>query len=160
VGCIEIIDMSSLPQDIDFETVREGWNKYKLEDGVILRNKPFLKMLTLVSQTGTEKGYHFEIAVNTEIDVPPKIQESKPKTQNPVEIKRPEDIEKELKFDVLSNKPQIYETKENTFIFLKEIVKNVYLTKKIDVLGRPVYTLDSIQSLSVYEMKQDKDINI
>jgi hypothetical protein len=36
---------------------------------------------------------------------------------------------------------------------LRENAQKVYLTKKIDALGRPVYTLDSVQSLFVYEMK-------
>jgi hypothetical protein len=60
-------------RSIDFEPVREVWNKYKLENNVILRNRISLSRIASIPKKENQVGYHYELEVSTEMDTPVKV---------------------------------------------------------------------------------------
>lgn len=143
--------MSENIKEIDFESIREIWNKYKLKDGVTLKNKPYLQRVMLDTVTNQ---YNFELGISTEIDIPPKHQPDNNKIVLPSAINFNTDIEKEVEFNTIFNKPQIYEASGNLFIFVGEQMSKIYLTRKEDAYGRPMYYVDAVQTISLFHVKE------
>lgn len=139
-------------QVVDFEPIREVWSKYKLENDVILRNKFSLKTLLSIPTSDGQIAYNFELFLSTEVNIPPKEGIDLLVPHGPVQI-NPEDIDRELKFEIISNKPQIYETQKDTYIFVTEKLHKVYSTKKIDNLGRPAYQVEATGNVSFMHLK-------
>ena len=144
----------TFPMPIDFEPIREVWNKYRLEDDIIIKNKISLGRIIAVSKT-TDTQFNYDMKLNTvtELDFPPGKYNWKEGSPKYVEIKVPDDLEKEVKFSILSNKVQVYETVNSSilsFIFIAADMKKIWLTKKTDNLNRPVYHVEVFANISIF----------
>ena len=132
----------TFPQNVEFVPVREAWNKYRCEDGVTLKGKITLRRITIIKKDEEgKKPYNFEFNSLTETDTPPKIFPSEGvslRVSEQVEVKVPDDLVKEVKFEHIEDVSQIYETKKMLLV-ITEKMGRIWLTKKIDSYGRPVY---------------------
>jgi len=141
--CGTINDLRDLPiVELDFDVVSEPWNRYKLEEGPIIKSKVVLKNITLERNSEGELGYKLDYQnINTIIEVPMVIQGP------PSERKfKHEEIEQnatynELKYSTLSETWNEYIVENGLKIRIKNIVSRVKKTDKFDTKGYPLYVI-------------------
>ena len=124
-------------EEIDFVIVSEPWNKYKLEDGTLLRLKnPVIK--TNKSSKLDDLGYPiYGIVGSTLISaMVPKELRGKPSEDEHVESA---DITNELKFEVACEEWCEYKLSDGFTLRSKTIVTKVFRTKKFNKYGEPIY---------------------
>ncbi len=133
---------------VDFEPIREIWNKYRLENGTIIRHKFSLAQVFKNSTFKENVFYDVKLANTSDVDIVPTRQESA--VTEPVIVTQ-EDLLYELPFTPVFNKPQVYELEDKIWIFIAEQVSKIHATKKIDKAGRPVYNLQVDAKISIYK---------
>jgi len=124
-------------EEIDFEIVKEPWNKYKLEDGTILRLKnPVIKAFRLnkPDQFGLPT-YRFGGQTLISALVPRELMG----TPANVEKIEPSDISTELKFEVVGEDWCEYKLVDGAVLKTKTVVTKIFKTKKFNNFGEPVY---------------------
>jgi hypothetical protein len=90
--------------------------------------------------------------MNNLVEVPDlSIEKTVPSIIQPPIIIKPEDLVEEMKFEVMVDKPQIYELDNNIFLFIYAKMNKIWLTNKKDVYGKPVYHVEANVSLNIYK---------
>jgi hypothetical protein len=84
-----------------------------------------------------------------------KVVMESPSVIKPIQISI-QHIEKEMKFTIISNRDQIYEAENNTYLFVTETMHKIYSTKKIDHFGRPVYAIEVTGDVSIFNTKKSR----
>jgi hypothetical protein len=100
----------------------------------------------------TQFHYDIRLSTTTEVDLPPGQYDVKATSPN-IEIKIPDDLEREERFTTISSKAQIYEITHGnilSFVFIMEKMNKIWLTKKADTLNRPVYHVEVIGNVAIF----------
>ena len=126
-------------EELDFDVLSESWNKYRLEDGSILKIKnPAVKVFktTKVDSLGNSV---YKTAGTTLIScLVPK--ELKGTPSPPSEITQA-DIIADLKFVTISEEWCEYKVSDGVLLRAKTVLTKVSKTKKFNLYGEPLYSL-------------------
>lgn len=135
--------MSSNPRSIDFDVVKEPWNKYELNDGTIIKTRIVLKKL--VKEMLDKKQGKFGIdaqpvtvvLTSSEQNGPPD-----PKPHPPEELRQ--SIEKDdLRYTTLAEEWNEYIVDDGSRVRIKSTVMQISKTTKFDRNGDPIYLVDT-----------------
>jgi len=133
----------STEREIDFEVLREPWNKYELEDGAYIKSR---YILTKFKQSGPDKQGRIKIGIDgqtiTVVYNAPQSLKGTPFTgrYSPQEIK--EAIEKEVSYKVISEEWNEYITENGSKIRIKDDVIRISRTRLKDKNGDPIYFVE------------------
>lgn len=142
---------SDSSRNLEFEVVREVWNKYELENKTIIKSRFYISQVIEIVRNGV---ISYEFKIQNQTSVQPAITDNKPDpslSQSSVTIDVNKDLDKEMSFKSLFNKSQIYELENGTFLFLYEKVNKLWSTKKRDSQGITVYYLDFENKINVFK---------
>jgi len=136
--------------DVDFEVIREPWNKYQLTDGAIVKVKLVLTVVRrkeLVRADGTvEKtlGYSFESQSPTVVHSVPENLKGPPSTESydPKQLESAV-VQDDISYSTLFEDWNEYIDETGSKIRLKTTVSRVARTSKFDRYGNPVYLVQS-----------------
>ncbi len=147
--------MSNKKRNLNYEPIREIWNKYALKnDTTIVRHKFSLDQIILDESTGSPT-YDFKLSSHSVIDIENintiNTNPTNPIQNQPIVIDKEKDLEKEIEFTPTVNKPQIYEVEGNTWVFINEIMNKIWSTNKFDRENKPVYYLEVSATINIYK---------
>ena len=125
-------------EELDFEIISEPWNKYKLEDGSLLRLRncavKVYKSVKGVDQFGFPI-YGFAGASLLSATVPKGLMGTPSSDENITSA----DIADELKFTTIREDWYEYKLTDGTILRTKTVVTKIFKTKKFNKLGEPIY---------------------
>lgn len=143
---------------VDFNTIREDYNVYQIENGHILKLK---KVLSNIYQKKDPNGKGIA-DIDTQdfsyVATPIDIDTSELETADPKDVTAKDNV-KELKFTVLKDGLNIYETK-NTIIIISNDVSNIFITNKKDKKGIPIYRYTAHGAVNLLEKKMLKGVGV
>jgi len=129
----------SLPNYLDFEVVKEPWNRYELADGSRLKTKLVLTKVTKDEQDIRVNAYSFDFqniaVVLTGERGPPS---SKSYSQDEIRAA----TVKEIQHQTISEEPNEYSVNDGGRIRIKSSVYHVTKTSLFDKSGKPIYWID------------------
>lgn len=133
----------SLEHEIDFEVLREPWNKYELEDGAYIKSR---YILTKFKEAGPDQQGKTKISIDGQTiavvyNAPTELRGS-PSTErySPEQIK--EAIEIEVSYKVISEEWNEYIAENGAKIRIKDDVIRISRTTLKDKNGDPVYFVE------------------
>ncbi|MBA3749576.1 MAG: hypothetical protein H0X03_01515 [Nitrosopumilus sp.] len=138
-------------KNVEFETVREIWNKYELENGTIIKSRFYISQVIEIIRDG---NISYEFKMENQTSLQHSISNTitnPPLSKTPVSIDPTKDLDKEMNFQTLFNKSQIYELENQTFLFIYEKVNHMWSTKKLDSQGNVVYYLDFENKINIFK---------
>lgn len=123
--------------ELDFEIIKETWNKYKLEDGSIVRLKNPLIKVYKTDKSDVLGIPVYRIGGMTLLSslVPEELKGKPSEDQNVV----PADIILELKFSIISEEWCEYKLSDGVIFRSKTVVNKIVKTKKYNNYGEPIY---------------------
>lgn len=142
---------------VDFDVIREDWNRYKLEDGAIIKTKFVLinvmmekTMKELISEAKTKKKKKSEKLMGVAIqsknvvgaEVPKKLRGSPSSPYTPQELQA-SIIHKDVDFEVIKERRSEYKLKNGMTIKVKSSPFTISKTNKFDSQGLPLYIVNS-----------------
>ena len=129
----------ALANHLDFEVVKEPWNRYELADGSILKTKLVLTKVTKDEQDTRVNAYSFDFqniaVVLTGERGPPS---SKSYSQDEIRAA----TVKEIQYQTLSEESNEYSVNDGGRIRIKSSVYRVTKTSLFDKSGKPIYWID------------------
>lgn len=135
---------------VGFNTIREDYNVYEIENGHILKVK---KILTNIYQNKGQDGAVPTADMETQdlavVATPVEIDTSGYELADPVEVTDKDHVG-ELKFTIVKEGLNIYETK-NSLIIISDELANLYSTKKKDKKGVPIYRYTLRGAINILE---------
>ena len=139
---------------LNFEVLREPWNRYRLIDGTILAVKHVLA--EVIKRAMPEGKFSLGIGVQQIIGfshIPNRLLGT-PSTEkySPEEI-RSSIVEDDMRYDTLSEEWNEYVAEDGTRIRLKVTLTRVSRTNKFDKDGKPIY---QVETTSMAEIKPPK----
>jgi len=141
--------------EIEFEVLREPWNKYSIEDGSYIKSRFIItKFKKREPTTADEKlGYGFEgqnIAVS--YNVPTELKGT-PSTKQYSHQELSEKAE-DMRYSIVSEEWNEYVLEDGTVVRIKSSVIEVLRSDKFDRNGDPVYYVNTSQLLGVKPRKK------
>lgn len=138
---------------LDFEIVKENWNKYHLSDGSNLKTRIILKSAWL-NEKDSKKNYGFDIQIHTVIMCDPSLQGAKNQTKF-----TNEQLQKNIEIDACRYDTVAYEVNEyvlddTTRILVHPNLTKISRTKLHDINGDRIYHVDIHASVSITIPKQ------
>lgn len=143
--------------ELDFEILREPWNKYSLKDGTNLKSRFILLKIKkrLAPATVTEKkteygfeGQNLTVAYN----VPSELKGPSSNAQySPQQLS--ESKKDDISYDTLGEEWNEYVLEDGTTLRIKNTVVSVSRTDKADKNGDPVYFVTNSQILGIKPRK-------
>jgi len=157
------ISSEKFPSDFvfaDFEVVREGWNKYKLEDRSILKTKFVLISVIMeknykeiMERAKTEKGLKVGLGFQAHdvvgVEAPVELRGEPDSGKYRVEELRSSIIKEDMDFEVVSETWSIYKLENGIAIKVRSAPVSVSRTSKFDERGSPIYLVDSTADMKV-----------
>ena len=143
--------------ELDFEILREPWNKYSLKDGAYLKSRFILLKIKrrLVPATVTEKkteygfeGQNLNVIYNVPAELKGPLSNQQYSVQQLSEAKKDE-----IAYDTLSEEWNEYVLEDGTTMRIKSTVSAVSRTDKVDKNGDPIYFVTNSQILGVKPRK-------
>jgi hypothetical protein len=130
----------SFKPKLDFDVVREPWNKYELADGAILKTKVVVtRIIKKTSENNPEYGFDlkdFKIILTDEIGEPsPNKQYNQQEIQNAI-------IKDDIHYTTISEEWNEYVADDGSRLRLKTTVTRVAKTSLFDNKGIPVYLVE------------------
>lgn len=147
--------MSASHKTIDFEVLKEPWNKYEISDGSVLKTKFILKKIQVKELS--EKKANFNIdSQNLTVIYPATELKGEPdnKAYSPVELKKA--VKKEdLRYNISQEEWNEYLLDDATRIRVKTTVIRISRTSKFDKVGDPIYLVDTS---AIVDIKRPKPL--
>jgi len=136
---------------LEFETVREDWNEYMIEDGTLLRIK---FVMIKILRRKIPGGYDFRFNSNTVIGIhSPEIREPANGRYTPEELSK-SIVKTDMNYKSLKEIWNRYIIKkDNSEIMVKIVITNIIKTNKYDEYGDPIY---QIQTQPIFKMNPPK----
>lgn len=135
--------MSEKVTELDFDVVREPWNKYELFDGSILWTKHILLKIFKRESAEGRVGYELEGQHISSIHhVPDHLKGPRSETRYSEEELRSSIIEEDVKYNTLAEEWCEYVAEDGTRIRIKSTVTKVSRTNKTDRRGDPIYLIE------------------
>lgn len=141
--------------EIEFETLREPWNKYSVEDGSYIKTRFIITKFKKREPTSTDEKlqYGFEgknivVAYNV-----PEELKGKPTTVQypPQELSK---NAKDMKYSVVFEEWNEYVLEDGTAVRIKSNVTEILRTNKFDRNGDPIYIVNTSQILGLKPRKR------
>jgi hypothetical protein len=136
-----VSEINDLEETVDFETIKEHFDKYKLNDGSILKTKFVLVKVKREqpSPTGAQQLTYSSqnvlgiIAKKTLLRTPSEF------SPNPPNI-----VEDDIRFEHIGNEQwNEYKLSDNRTLYIKLAVVKVSRTDRYDSLGCPIYLVNA-----------------
>lgn len=141
--------------EIEFEVLREPWNKYSVDDGSYVKSRYIiLKFKKREPTTADEKlGYGFQgqnIAVS--YNVPTELKKTpSTKQYSPEELKQEAE---DMRYSIVSEEWNEYVLEDGTVVRIKSSVIEILRTNKFDRNGDPIYYVNTSQLLGIKPRKR------
>lgn len=141
--------------EIDFEILREPWNKYQVDDGSYVKARFVIVKFKKKEPTTTDEklGYGFEgrnlvVAYNV-----PEGLKGTPSTASysPQELS---DGAQEMKFSILREEWNEYVLEDGTTVRIRSTVVNIVRSNRFDRNGDPIYVVNTAQLLGLKPRKK------
>jgi len=165
-----VIERVEVPRDfifVDFKVKREQWNKYKLEDGSILKTK-FVLINVLMEKDFEEKiktarakkekvklGFGIQSKNVVGVEVPPKLRGEPSTERYSSDELRASVVEEDVEvIEVITQRWNVYDLANGVFeMKVRNSPINVSRTNKFDVYGIPIYLVDSTADIKIRAIK-------
>jgi len=134
---------TDIGKSIDFDVVRESWQKYELNDNTIIKTKFILTRLHRTMKVDGSPNYTFD---SQSITVTLTPSESKgPKDPNPHSPKEYEEhvVQDDVKYNTVSEEWYEYIVDDGTRVRIKTTVTRIRKTDLFDKDGEPVFLVDN-----------------
>lgn len=137
-----MVGMPLEPEYIEFDTIRERWSKYKLEDGTIIKIK--FVPIKFAREKIDDAGNPVYLANYTNVvgSVPPSNLLGSPSSKK---YGRQEIIdaivEEDMRFETLEEDWNEYQLKDGSKLSVKAVVTKVDKTNLFDEKGEPLYNV-------------------
>jgi hypothetical protein len=140
---------------IEFEIIKEPWNKYQIQDNSVLKTRTILKKVNRVTD-GDKIGFNIDAQTLTVINADPSLKgEPNPKPVTKEEIQK--SIEKsDMRYSTLAQEFNEYELDDGTKIKIYTNVTSISKSSLKDRSGDPIY---SVQSSNQVEIKPASHYN-
>ncbi len=143
---------------IDFEIIKEPWNKYQLADNSILKTRAVLKKVERVTD-GDKISFNMDAQTLTVIYAESELMG----TPNPRPISKKEmmqSIDKpDMRYDTLSQEFNEYLLDDGTKIKIFTNVTSVSRTSLKNSKGEPVYQVQTKNNIEIKQAEQYKQSN-
>lgn len=133
---------------IDFDVVRESWQKYELNDTSILKVKYVLTKLWKKIQDN-KPNYMIDGLTHTVMLIPPELKGPKDTRTYTKEELESSIVQDEARYNTISEEWYEYIVDDGTRIRLKMTVTRIAKTSKFDLNGEPIYLVDNNVLLQV-----------
>lgn len=131
---------------IEFEILKEPWNKYQLHDNSVLKTRTILKSVRRITQK-SEVQYQIDAQSLTVVHADPDLRGS----PNPNQISNDEilkNIEMEdMRYDSLAQESNEYQLDDGTKIKIHNNVTSISRSSLKDQYGDPIYSVLSSNQL-------------
>jgi hypothetical protein len=126
--------------ELDFDILKENWNKYKTEDGSILKIKnPTIKVFKTAERDSRGNPIYRIAGISMVVSIVPDSLKSNPSQDETV---YPSDVLDELKFTVISEDWSEYKLSDGIIFRVKTVVNKISRTKKFNEYGEPIYWIN------------------
>ena len=142
-------------RSIDFDIMKEPWNKYQLSDNSVLKTRTILKKIERVME-GEKISFTMDAQTLTVIYADP-VLKGTPNMQKITKDKIARSIDKpDMSYDTLSQEFNEYLLDDGTKIKIFTNVTGVSRTTLKDTKGDPVYSVQSSNTIEVKPSNQYK----
>ena len=124
---------------VDFETVGEPWNLYKLENGSLIKFK--LVLVKVIPNKNDPKNYSLNTANVVGVESPRELRGAP--TLPPTEGTYSDFEKKDLNFEVIKESWNEYKLKDGNTLKIKPAITVINKTKSFDSHGEPIYVVHS-----------------
>jgi len=135
-------------RSIDFEIIKEPWNKYQIQDNSILRTRTILKKVERTIE-GEKISFSIDAQTLTVIDADSNLKgmpSNKPITKDEIQ----KSVEKDdMRYDTLAQEFNEYQLDDGTKIKIYTNVTKISRTSLKDVKGDPVYMISSSNAIEI-----------
>ncbi len=133
---------------LDFEVIKESWNKYSLQDGTKLKSRAMLKSVWTEEVDGTTK-HNVEIDQQQVCLCDPSVQ-GEPSTMSYPKEQLEGGIDvKNCRYTTLQYEPSEYLLDDGTKILLHVSLLNIARTRFFDHVGNRIYLTDATGQMNV-----------
>lgn len=157
------LSVKKVPPDfvfVDFEVVREGWNRYKLEDETILKTKFVLISVIMernykkiMEKAKTKKGLKIGFGFKSQnvigVEAPVRLRGEPDTKTYTIEQLRSFVVKEDLDFESLKETWNVYNLENGITIKVRNAPVSVSRTSKFDSRGLPIYLVDSTADVKV-----------
>jgi len=142
-------------KSIDFEIIKEPWQKYQISDGSVLRVRTILKKVERVME-GDKIHFNVDGQTLTVIHADPALKGTK--NDRPIgknEIQKSIDKD-DMRYDTLAQEFNEYILDDGTKIKIYTNITNISRTKLFDRTGDPVYVVSNSTTMDIKPSSQYK----
>jgi len=140
---------ADIGKPIDFDVVREPWQKYELNDNTIVKSKYVLTRLFKKAKEDGKHGYTIDGQTLTIIMVPSELKGTPDSTKYTPQQYKESVIQDEVRYTTISDEWYEYIVDDGTRIRLKMTIIGIQKTSKFDRNGDPVYLVNNSALLQV-----------
>jgi len=145
--------MSETRKYLDFEIVKEPWNKYNLRDGSKLKTRIMIKSAWTYEKDG-KKNYSVDMQYFTVIMCDPSLQGIKNQTKwTQEQIQKNIEVENS-QYDTISYETNEYILDDTTRIIIHSNITKISRTKLYDPRGDRMYVVNLTASMNITPPKE------
>ncbi len=140
---------------IDFEIIKEPWNKYQISDNSILKTRTILKKIERITD-GEKISYNIDAQTLTVIYADPSLKgPPNPKKITNEELMKSMD-KQDMRYDTLSQEFNEYHLDDGSRLKVFTNVTGISRFTIKDVKGDPVYSVNSSNTIEMKRSNQFK----
>ncbi len=139
--------------EVDFDVVKENWNKYQLPQGIVMRTRsPLIKIFKAKGGNKLDQGTYLTAGSSVFDVLCPLDVKGTPSEDTSV---KPEDIvEDDVDFKVISEDWSEYLLlPDNLILKTKPVIVKVSKTRKFNQFGDPIFSVQSNLAIKITEKK-------
>jgi len=145
--------MSDTRNYLDFEIIKEPWNKYSLSDGSKLKTRIMIKSAWSFEKDG-KKNYSIDMQNFTVLMCDPSLQGAKNQTKwTKEQIQKNIDVG-DSRYDTIAYEANEYILDDTTKIIIHSNITKISRTKLYDPRGDRIYSVDLNASVTITPPKQ------
>ena len=146
-------------EELNFEVIREPWNFYELEGGVILKTRFILKRVFRLKKDDGKIGYNMGSQNMTIVThIPNDMKGKKAKKILPLKELQTTVLRDNIRFDTLREEWNEYVPEDGSNIRIKLTLMNVASTSQFDQEGDPIYIANTSTMTNIRLPKQYSDL--
>lgn len=140
---------------VDFNIIREDYSEYHVENGQILKVKQLLTEIINVPDKNDKLTGKCETRIVSIASTPIEIDTSDLEESTPDKVTADDEV-KELKFKVINEPINFYETGGSIILMISNVVK-VFATKKKEKNGNPIIRFRANYGVKMFEKPKMPD---
>ena len=145
--------MSEQRKYIDFEIIKEPWNKYSLKDGSILKTRIMLETVWY-TMINNKKRYSIRTKSSNVVMCAPTLQGPKSQTRyTPQQLQQNIDVD-DSRYDTISYEANEYLLDDGTKILIHVNIIKISRTKLFNMDGDRIYVVDAGADMTITVPKQ------